>query len=282
MSRRSEEETLLRNYLLGDLDEASREQVEQRLLSDDGFAERLSEAEGALIDDYVFDALSEGERKSFDETFVIDEGRRKRILFARALEIYVEGPRPPEPSASDDLRTASPLRKNPLPFIKSHKISTSVFALILLLLILSPVLLPWLKRTLADRRLAEVNRRPASGSVTNLLAFELDLQHSLLREGGSTQRAVLADNIKLLTLKLAPPEKRYESYNALVLTADEKELYAVGDLTPQVVAGVETIPLNIPADFLPTGDYQVQLRGNTADGSLVEAGRYKFRVIHEK
>jgi hypothetical protein len=282
MSRLSEEEVLLRNYLLGDLDEASREQVEQRLLSDDDFAERLSEAEGALIDDYVFDALPEGERKSFDENFVIDEKRRKRILFTRALEIYVGGRQQPEPPAGDDLSPPPPFWKNPLPFIKSHQTATGVCALILVLLILSPALLPRLKRTLADRRLAEVNRRPASGSVTNLLAFELDLQDSLLREDGVTRRAVLADNIKLLTLKLAPPEKRYESYDALVLTAEEKELYAVDGLTPQVNAGVETIPLNIPADFLPTGDYQIQLLGKAADGSLVEAGRYKFRVIHEK
>lgn len=282
MSILSEEEVLLRNYLLGDLDEASREQVEQRLLSDDDFAERLSEAEGALIDDYVFDAMPEGERKSFDENFVIDETRRKRILFARAVEVYVGGDKHPEPPTDDDLSPATPFWKNPLPFIKSHKTATGVFALILLLVILSPVLLPRLRRTFADRRLAEVNRRSASGSVTNLLAFELDLQDSLLRDDGVTRRAVLANNIKLLTLKLAPPEKSYDSYDALVVTAEEKELYAVDGLTTQTNAGVDTIPLNIPADFLPTGDYQIQLRGKAADGSPVEAGRYKFRIIHEK
>jgi len=285
MSRRSEEQVLLRNYLLGDLDEVARERVEQRLLGDDDFAERLSEAEAALIDDYVFDALPAGERKSFDENFVTDEERRRKILFARTLEIYVEERHGPRPPAREDSRPEPP-RKNPLPFIQAHKTWSAVSALLILLLLASPALLWWLrptdKRAVADRRMAEVNKRPFARSVQDLPALELALQDNLLREGGGMQRAVLADDIKLLTLKLAPPRKSYENYSARVLTVGDDELFAVDGLTPQVDAGVETIPLNIPAEFLPTDDYQIQLRGRDADGNPVEVGRYKFRVINEK
>jgi hypothetical protein len=290
MSRRSEEEVLLRNYLLGGLDEATQEQVEERLLCDDDFAERLSAAQNALIDDYVFDALSDSERESYNKNFIVDDERRQKILFAQAMEIYVDEHDGPRPHPRADTRPQSTSWRNPLPFVQAHKAWVAASAVILLLLLLTPVMLMRLRppdqaallrerRASIERRIAEVNKRPASQSTQALPASELALQPTLLREDGGLKRVTLAGDIKLLTLKLALPQARHETYRALVLTVEGEELFAADGLTPEVDAGVAAVRLNLPAEFLATGDYQIQLRGVAAAGGVAEVGRYSFRVI---
>lgn len=293
MSRRSDEEVLLRKYLLGDLDEATREQIEEHLLCDDGFAERLSAAQDALIDDYVFDALSESERESFNRNFIINDERRQQILFARTMEIYVDEHDGAQPTPRADTRPPSPSWRNPLPFIRVHKALVGTSAVVLLLLLLTPAMLRRLGqldqtalrregRASIERRIAEVNKRPADQNTQALPASELALQSTLLREDGGLKRVTLADDTKLLTLKLAIPQAQHETYRALVLTVEGDELFAADGLTPEVEAGVPTVRLNLPAEFLATDDYQIQLRRVAPDGVLTEVGRYSFRVINQK
>lgn len=87
MIQQRDEEAMMRSYLLGDLDETLREEVEKRILCDSGFAERLSVAQDHLIDDSVFDGLSEGELESFQNNFVTNEERRNKIRIAQAFEM---------------------------------------------------------------------------------------------------------------------------------------------------------------------------------------------------
>lgn len=293
MSRWSDEEVLLRNYLLGGLDEATREQIEEHLLCDDGFAERLSTAQDALIDDYVFDALSESERESFNKNFIINDERRQKILFAQTMEIYVDEHDGPQPPPRADARPLSPSWRNPLPFIQAHKALVGTSAVVLLLLLLTPAMLRWLRspdqtalrrerRASIERRIAEVNKRPADQSTQALPASELALQPTLLREDSGLKRVTLTDDTKLLTLKLVLPQAQHEIYRALVLTVEGEELFAADGLTSEVEAGIPAIRLSLPAEFLATGDYQVQLRRVAPDGVLTEVGRYSFRVINQK
>jgi hypothetical protein len=290
MSQRSEEEVLLRNYLLGGLNEATREQLEERLLCDDDFAERLSAAQDDLIDDYVFEALSEGERASFDKNFIIDEERRRKMRFVQAMEIYVGEHEETQPRTR--VETLPPLTPTgvPLSFFRTHKAWITVSAFVLLLLFFTPAILRRLRtpdqaallrerRASIERQVAELNRPPEGQSVQSLPAFELALQPSRLREDGGLQRATLTNDVKLLALKLSLPQVRHENYSAVVLTVEGEELFAVNNLKSEVDAGLAAVRLNIPTEFLATSDYQIQLRAVAADGSSAETGRYSFRVI---
>lgn len=289
MSQQSDEEILIRSYLLGGLDEEVQEQVEERLLCDGVFAERVSAAQDNLIDDYVFDVLPEGERESFEKNFHLTDERRKKVLFAQAMEIYLDERHRPQPSPTDDAQPPPPWWKHPLLFLLSHKVWSAVcLAFVLLLLFMVPRSVDWLKspeqvtslraqRANVERQVAEVNKRPADPRTQALASLELPLQPTILREGSGMKRVTLTGDIKLLNLKLALPQARQGNYRALVLTAEDEELFAVEGLTPEVDAGVATVLLKIPSEFIHTGDYQVQLRRDTAgDDNVV---RYYFRVI---
>src|SRR5205085_6933067 len=70
-------------------DEAQRQQVEQRLLTDDDFFQELEISEDELIDQYLTAALTPDERRNFESHFLAATERQRKLGFARALRKYV-------------------------------------------------------------------------------------------------------------------------------------------------------------------------------------------------
>ena len=99
----SQEDNLLRRYLLDDLTAEERRLVEDKLLGGDpgdapsptaseeepDFVDRLLMAEDELIDDYACDALSPREREFFEAGFLSTAERRQKLELARELVGYV-------------------------------------------------------------------------------------------------------------------------------------------------------------------------------------------------
>ncbi|MFL6215867.1 MAG: hypothetical protein ACJ74J_18435 [Blastocatellia bacterium] len=288
MHELNDEPALMRRYLLGDLDEVQQEQMEERLLCDNDFAERLSAAQDHLIDDYAFDALSEREREQFERNFVLDDARRKKVLFSLALKRHVS--QHPAPDTADFHHPPPFTWKNPLPFLAAHKVWVA-FSLtsVLLLVFAVPKVVRLLKtgiqpapsqtqRARIERQVAELNSRPADATNPDPHTLELALQPALLRADGEIKQASLTGNVSVLSLKLGLRRRNYKTYEARVLPEGGEEIFAVSPLTPE--AGGTVMRLRIPAEFLPTGDYQIVLNGIDVDGQPQEAGRYYFRTIN--
>lgn len=284
MSQQSDEEVLIRKYLLGDLDDVRQEEVEERLLCDDSFAERLYSTQDNLIDDYVFNLLPADERERFEKNFILTDERRKKLLFTQTLESYVSRGEIRQPEGDHLLPQ---WWKNPLLFLREHKAwSATGLAVVILLIFLTPKIASWLKptgsaslsqnRASIERQIAELNKQPFDPNLHAPNTLELLLQPILLREGGEIKKAVLKGDIKILNLKLVLPEVRYGSYRALVQTVEGREPFTIEGLKPQ--AGAADLLLRIPSEFLSTGDYQIELKGIASDGQEEDAARYNFQV----
>src|SRR5436305_12616562 len=89
MSPHAENNQEIRRYLLGGLSQKVLRQVEERLMTEDGFFEELLLVEEELIDDYIGDQLSLDERQSFEQHFLSTPGRHGQSRFAQALSRYV-------------------------------------------------------------------------------------------------------------------------------------------------------------------------------------------------
>lgn len=285
---KGDEEVNMRRYLLGDVDEQRREQLEERVLCDRAFAERLSIAQDHLIDDYIFGGLSEAERQSFEKNFVLNEERRNKLRIAQALEVYVTKEFPPQRAANYYTQVASDLWRTAVSFIQRHRVwATLAFAMILLAVLLGPGVVRWLmprtispldaQRARIEHELADLNRDPSR--AVNNATIDLALQPMLLREGGETKRAVITSDIHFVRLKLELPQAKYDRYRSVVKTVEGVELFAVSDLKPEADTGVRIILLRIPSDFLPNGDYQIELQGIPGDGQAVPVGHYNFRIV---
>jgi anti-sigma factor RsiW len=85
MKDEADNEKLLIRYLLGNLPEEQRLQVEGEFLSDDHRYERLLALENELFYDYAQNKLSPGEREQFEKRFLSSERNRKRAMIASAL-----------------------------------------------------------------------------------------------------------------------------------------------------------------------------------------------------
>src|SRR5438105_4300363 len=97
MNLLSEEDNLLRRYLLDDVTPDERQRVEERLLSEEvnenaangdedlDYVDRLLLSEDELIDDYARDALSPREQQLFEENFSLTSERRQKLVIAREM-----------------------------------------------------------------------------------------------------------------------------------------------------------------------------------------------------
>ena len=103
-----DEQTKLRKYLLNDISENNRSEIEERLLTDDEYFEEISMAEENLIQDYADRNLDADEQERFEKYFLSSEENREKVRFARALRKYVN-----ESKTANETNTAPEAEKNP-------------------------------------------------------------------------------------------------------------------------------------------------------------------------
>jgi hypothetical protein len=77
---------LLRRFLLGDVTESEREQIELLVVTDDQVRERIDIVEDELIDAFVEHELTEIEVRKFLDHCAVTEKQRKKIRFAASLK----------------------------------------------------------------------------------------------------------------------------------------------------------------------------------------------------
>lgn len=90
MPVKTDEKTEIRNYLLGNFRfEEERDAVEDRLMADETYFDRLLLEEEELIQDYADGDLTSAERRDFEKNFLISDERRQKVNFSRALRRHL-------------------------------------------------------------------------------------------------------------------------------------------------------------------------------------------------
>lgn len=80
------DDQILTQYLLGMLSERDKEDIEDRIFTNDAYYNQLLLLEDELIDEYVCERLSRKERKYFEKNFLSSTERYEKIRFAKALQ----------------------------------------------------------------------------------------------------------------------------------------------------------------------------------------------------
>ncbi|HEV7374116.1 MAG TPA: CHAT domain-containing protein [Pyrinomonadaceae bacterium] len=88
MNLNHDEEKRVRSYLLSELTQESAQQLEVRLLEEDGFVEQVLMIEYDLIEDYARGELSVGERERFEKHFLTTPKRRRKLMTVEGLRKY--------------------------------------------------------------------------------------------------------------------------------------------------------------------------------------------------
>jgi anti-sigma factor RsiW len=294
---RTEDEGLLRRYLLGGLPEAEREPLEGRLFSEDEFLEHLALVEDDLIDSYVCDELAPGDRERFESHFLASPRHRERVEFARSLgsSVHNQVSSPPEPVRPRQIATW----RSFVARFTAGMWAPAFAAAMAAVLITGAVMIPFYSRLtrqatetreqarqIADLR-AEVAKKPvgtpqppeASGGLT---APALTAALSFVLNPGTLRSAVQPEQRLaipagersvqlLLAFKGAPA---YPRYRVVIQDLDGREVWGQEQPAPARSGTAPLLKLTVPASALRPGDYRINVAGITASGELEELQDY--------
>jgi hypothetical protein len=284
---------LVRRFLLGDLDEESREQLEERLLTDAELQEQVSATRVALTDEYAFGLLAGRELELFESNLRLTPEQSHELRLSKALRRYVE--------TSAEVAPAVAVKLAPAGSARFSRWWTALAATAAAVVVVAVCYGGWTiyhnrqvaarlerlrsQRLQVEQELAGLNRRSLSAaddpSVISLSLLS-DLERSVDGNERSAEesRAIVNEGKNFLLLTLLPGKNRpvANSYRAVIQTDDGADIYTVKDL--KVVAdGHRAVELVLPSRLLPTGSYQVKLVGETSQES--DAVIYPFQVVQK-
>lgn len=276
----------IRRYLLGDLDEEEREQIEAQLLADEGMLGAISSLQDELIDDYALDVLSDRDRSLFDLNFVLSPERLHKLRCSTALATYTEA----NFGKTTSMQASAPL--NPQPgfsaFLGRHRLAVAISFGVLLLTI---GYFGWkaYERYQLQKRLTElqVKQQQVEQYLANLNAQDLSARRSsmstlrlrpLLRGSNDMNRVAISAATEILQLNLEVYENEFLVYQAMIETDEGNGLYSINNLRAQTDDGRKVVVLYLPSHLLPSGSYQIHLRGTSAQQQTSDIGDYPFQL----
>lgn len=262
----------IREYLLGQSTSEDSVRVEERLWEDDDVYQELLIVEDELVDQYLAGLLTNEERESFENHFAASPDRREKLRFARNLKKYVSRVEADRASVADDPHIVSDRNAAPVPVRPRKKLwiwpnpnpipSYALAAAVVIAVALAGIMIfrPW-------------NAPPHTGK-----ALAVELVPGLSRgEGGIEQITVPADTETVQLQLRASNISAYQTYRAILQTADGREISRYDDLKPDP-ASSDRIICPIPAALLKPGNYSLKLSGLTQQGEYEDIARYYLRV----
>lgn len=308
MKEAANELSLIRQYLLGGLKGEEREQLEERVLFDPEFKNRVLIVEENLIEEYADGALEGEERQRFQMMFYTNPQRRLEVQVVEGLQQHAGAKwTKPLPTAQDKfLRSRDATRATdtsttvaPLGLLPAFGKAAIAFALVITVIFgflivqrfWRPEQPPSItkdqsRRDLIERELARLNSRESQSPPA---AVATTLSPGLSR-GDESQRPVEFPTVTLLRgtetvqlrLLLRPSAHEYRNFQAVLTPVDGRESYRV-DLKSSDSAGTLALLFTLPAHAFDNGDYRVQLSGQTANGrtEALSDHYYYFRLARQ-
>ena len=291
------DEMLLVRYLLGDLTEEEQVQVEDRAFEDAEYLGALEAAEADLIDSYVRGELSQLERRGFERRFLTSPQRRSKVEFARALamlaaESNAAGLAPPERRSAGQSFLALIVGWNPV-----FQFAAGTAALICVtggswLMVQNAAMrsrvaaLEARSRALESREqglrnelVAHSQKQPSQAAAPPApVAASLVFLPGLTRAETRREQLVLSSTAQIAHIEIQLETRdNYPRFRAEIHTLSGEEILIRGNLLRRPTPAGYVVSFDVPASALPTGEYELALRG-IAGGQPADVGYYYFRV----
>lgn len=294
MQEVNEQETLIRRFLLNELEEDERQRIEERFISDEDFRESVSMAEDDLIDTYLEGTLSAEERQRFLTHYLTAPQQRRKLRIAKSFKKYVAAgvatvPLPPPGGGGQQDGTVRHLQDKRR-FLRNPLISLPLAAGLVIVLGLGAMKLienrPFNKRQEPEQaardddeqELARLNdpslpdhRRPGMAALSVPLP-------PVSTRGLGAQSLSPPPAAVYVELLLVLEGQEYQSYQADLQRVGSSERRTIRRLIAESTSAGRAVPIIIPTRLLPRGDYLLRLTGITSVGRGEEVGKYTFRV----
>lgn len=267
---------LIKQFLLGELSEERRQEVEERLLTDSEYRDEILMTEGELVEDYLTETLPPLDRENFEKHYLTAPRQERNVKLTRILLKGAQAAKPLPSSKANWLQSLSnffwPRSQN----MRFATVSLAIVAIVAAVVIFNA----WRSATQRAELQAEVvrlntpeNILPASDTVpaVTLLPFSL-------RENGALPRLAISPAAEVVQLRVPTAANTYQSYNFEVSPIRGEQLIQF-ELNPQPAGN--TLLLQLPARILKPNDYVLTMRGMRTDGVTEDVGEYAFRVVQQ-
>lgn len=277
MKEETSGDAVLREFLLGGLDDEQRVRIEDQFLTDSQTREKILTAEQELIEDYLEDSLTTAEREKFVSRYARTSEQRRKLRITKSIkdwalsEAALPQTIPVKVSVWDRLRNWLRLQPAIIPVAVAILIAVVVVAV-------------WLNRRLdqqnrhyaIEQELAQLNSPSSVREVTPQVVLELSPVAP--RSGEQTKEIALRGDVAVVELVLPWTRERYPKFRAqLSRVGDDDVTYTIPEL--QAPSDSEpVIRLRLPTHFLRRGHYKIELSGIAADGTVGSSEEYPFAV----
>jgi len=272
-------DALLREFLLGKVDEEERERIEGLFLTDSQARERILAAEQDLIEDYLEVGLTAADKELFLARYGQTPAQQRQLRINKSIKDWAL-----RESALTHAVPAKTLALNQLRERFRLK-AVLVIPIVVTAMIVIAITAVWLssRRNQQERypaieqELAQLNT-PASLSEIPPSMSSLELSPVAVRSAERETEFRKTADTQLVELRLPWVQKeRYSSYRAEVSRVGGDELFTITSAQAEN-DGRYRIRMRLPAYRLHHGHYRVRLTGITPDGSAGLTEDYTFAV----
>lgn len=275
MKELRQEQVVIRQYLLGELDDDDRQQVEQRLLTERDYKEEVLIAEDELLEDFIAGALEERERELFLKNYLSAPLQKRKLTIAQALNKYAASAPRPDERESWWQKLIDALRPR-------QRLLQIAGVLIVMLAILGSwwVFQAWRRQTQQAQLQAELER--LNGPRSTVLeagdsVASLQLSPLSVREEGGTEVLTITNRTQFVQLRLVLASGQYQNYKAVLKNSRNEVILNLDQLA--VRANSSMLVLQLPATVFNNDDYTLTLARLKTNAMPEEIGDYSFRAI---
>ena len=269
-------DTLLRQFLLGKVDDRERQRIESMFVTGALSKERVIAAEQHLIDDYLDDALTPADREQFLAQYGDTPAAQRKLRIARSIQEWATQSADLTPVANGAAssrwsRLRQRFRLKPVFMIPIAAVS--MIAIIFAIVSLNKKWQQRNRRQLMQEEIVRLNS-PSASSDDSPRTPALTLMPGTVRSGEAERELTPPNDAEVVDVSLVWTQEAYPSYEATIGRFGEEELYKI----PNVRVANGVIRLRLPTRFLTRGLYQIEVSGISANGATSPPEEYKFVV----
>ena len=268
-------DALLRQFLLGHVDDKERQRIETLFMTDLISKERILAAEQDLIEDYLEDSLDIADKNSFLLHYAETSAQQRKLRIMKSVKDWA-------------VREANVSRVSPPPISIWNRLLTGlklkpvfVIPIAVTAVIAITIAAFWLNRNAEQRgieqEIAQLNL-PASLLEALPQMTSRELVPVAVRSVEQGAELTIPEDIRVVELRLAWIQKEnYPSYRALIQRVGDNKSLTIDNLHADGDSG-KFIPMRLPASILKRGLYRIELTGINAGGAVGTTEEYNFTV----
>jgi hypothetical protein len=266
-------DALLRQFLLGQVDDQERQRLESMFVTGALSRERVMAAEQHLLDDFLDDSLTPENRERFLAQYGETPAEQRKLRIAQSIHDWAA-------TEATAVAAAAGSRWSRLfgrAWLKpAFVVPIAAVVLIAIIFIVATLRNSWEQRNRYLAMQQELVRLNSPPMLRESSVPALTLTPGAVRSAEAEKELIPSTNAEFVELHLVWTQKEpFPSYQATIRRFEEDESFTIPNLQ---LDSRNAIRLRLPASYLTRGFYQIEISGLAANGAIGPAEEYTFVV----